>query len=453
MPSSDASVAISRLLHRRGLALAGAGLTAACAAGGLIAWPVGFGVLALLAFGLAVFPERVGEGRSEAGRADHDWEAEQRAAAAEAEVQRRITEAKDTVWKAAVGALADPFMVVDANGRVLHANASLRELFPKAAPGLPMTHVIRSPELLDAIELARKDRVRINVALEDRVPVRRKLSAWVTPVEAGSEPDAASVTIVLRDVSEEERLAQMRADFIANASHELRTPLASLRGFVETLQGPARDDEKARERFLAIMATQAARMTRLIDDLLSLSRIEMRAHVPPRGEVDLNEVANFVVQSLEPVASDFEVTLSCEPAAEPAIVRADREELVQVAQNLVHNAIKYGKEGGHVIVRVGEDPRTGFGRPRIALSVVDDGPGIAAEHLPRLTERFYRVNAAVSREKGGTGLGLAIVKNIVNRHRGDLRVTSQVGQGSSFVVVLDRLAAGSSGREQQSANN
>ena len=208
---------------------------------------------------------------------------------------------------------------------------------------------------------------------------------------------------------------------------------------METLQGAARDDPAARERFLAIMATQAIRMTQLIDDLLTLSRVEMRVHVPPRGVVDLNEVIGFVAQTLEPLARTSEATLKLLPWPGPARVRGEREELVQVFQNLVQNAIKYGREGGTVEVRIGREV-TGRGHAQqLAVSVSDDGPGIASEHLPRLTERFYRVSAAASREKGGTGLGLAIVKYIVNRHRGDLKISSAVGVGSTFTVLLDEL--------------
>jgi two-component system phosphate regulon sensor histidine kinase PhoR len=198
----------------------------------------------------------------------------------------------------------------------------------------------------------------------------------------------------------------MRADFIANASHELRTPLASLRAFVETLQGPAREDAVARERFLRLMASQAERMTRLIDDLLSLSRVEMRVHLPPRGIVELNETTAYVCQSLEPVAEVSKTALSLVRDSGPARIRGDREEIVQVIQNLIQNAIKYGREGGRVEVRVGRNAPRGASGTKVWVSVSDNGPGIAPEHLPRLTERFYRVNVASSREKGGTGLGL-----------------------------------------------
>jgi two-component system phosphate regulon sensor histidine kinase PhoR len=298
----------------------------------------------------------------------------------------------------------------------------------------------RSPELLDAVDRARTTDDRIVVQLEDRVPVERRISAIITRLALASDAAGSpALLIVFRDISDQEKLARMRADFIANASHELRTPLASLRGFVETLQGPARQDPGSRERFLAIMATQAARMTQLIDDLLTLSRVEMRVHVPPRGIVDMNELIGFVVQMLEATAQATGTSLEVERLDRPAEVRGDRDELVQVFQNLVHNAIKYGRPGGRVRVRVAREPaRMGY-PSRITVAIIDDGPGIAEMHLPRLTERFYRVNVAQSREKGGTGLGLAIAKNIVNRHRGELKITSKLGEGSTFTVLLEEL--------------
>jgi two-component system phosphate regulon sensor histidine kinase PhoR len=242
-------------------------------------------------------------------------------------------------------------------------------------------------------------------------------------------------------LTEQDRLGQMRSDFIANASHELRTPLASLRAFVETLQGPARDDANARTRFLQLMALQAERMTRLIDDLLSLSRVEMRVHLPPRGIVELNETASYVCQSLEPVAEAAKTKVAFTRQEAPARIRGDREEVVQVLQNLIQNAIKYGREGGTIDVRVGRDPPRGSAVAKVWVSVTDEGQGIAPEHLPRLTERFYRVNAASSREKGGTGLGLAIVKHILNRHRGELRIASRLGAGSTFTASFEELGS------------
>lgn len=349
---------------------------------------------------------------------------------------RGVVRSKDG-WHALIDALPEPAVTLDADGYVVHYNALVRDLFPNVRTRRPFTHVSRDPELMTAIDRAASGSEPIVIDLYERVPLERRVSATITRVAQQPGPQGLpAVLITFRDQTATDKLAQMRADFIANASHELRTPLASLRGFVETLQGPARDDPAAREKFLNIMASQAARMTRLIDDLLSLSRVEMRVHLRPTGIVDLNELAGYVAQTLEPLAEAGKATVHVHTLGRPARVRGDREELVQVLQNLVHNALKYGREGGRVDIRLTRedgDPR------RISVAVVDDGPGIAPEHLPRLTERFYRANAATSREKGGTGLGLAIVKHIVNRHRGDLRIASKVGNGSTFTVLLDEL--------------
>ena len=245
--------------------------------------------------------------------------------------------------------------------------------------------------------------------------------------------------VQFRDLSEQDRLTRLRTDFIANASHELRTPLASIKGFIETLQGPASADATARRKFLGIMEAQAARMTRILDDLLSLSRIEMREHLPPSDIFDVVSILRATVEGLEPIAREARITLEFGVAVGAAQVRGDRDELVQVFQNLIQNAIKYGHEGGRVDVTLVSHPAQSGQPPKIDIAVADDGPGIAEVHLPRLTERFYRVDTATSRERGGTGLGLAIVKHILNRHRGELNVASEPGKGSTFTVVLDAV--------------
>ncbi|MDO9384025.1 MAG: ATP-binding protein [Hyphomicrobiaceae bacterium] len=350
---------------------------------------------------------------------------------------RNATPREQDGWRALIDALPEPAITLDAAGYVMHFNAQIRDLFPNVRTRRPFTHVSRDPELMEAIDRTANARDPIVVDLYERVPLERRVSATITRVSAQSGARGLpAILITFRDQTTTDKLAQMRADFIANASHELRTPLASLRGFVETLQGPAREDPAAREKFLNIMASQAARMTRLIDDLLSLSRVEMKVHLRPTGLVDLNEIAGYVAQTLEPLAEGSSATIEVHPLDTPARIRGDREELVQVLQNLVHNALKYGREGGRVDIRLAREA----GKPsRVSVAVTDDGPGIAPEHLPRLTERFYRANVATSREKGGTGLGLAIVKHIVNRHRGDLRIASRVGQGSTFTVLFDAL--------------
>lgn len=345
-------------------------------------------------------------------------------------------------WRAVVDAIPTAALAIDAAGVVVHHNRLALELFPKIRNGLPISHVSRNPDLIGAVDRALTSDERIDVELIERVPVERRVQATVSRLARTAAPSSPHLLVIFRDLSEQDRLAQMRADFIANASHELRTPLASLRGFVETLQGPARDDPDGRDRFLRLMASQAERMTRLIDDLLSLSRVEMRVHLPPRGIVELNESAAYVCQSLEPIAELAKTDVVLHRDDGPARIRGDREEIVQVIQNLIQNAIKYGREGGRVDVKVGRDPSAGSVPARVWVSVTDDGPGISPEHLPRLTERFYRVNVASSREKGGTGLGLAIVKHILNRHRGELKIASKLGVGSTFSVIFDELPTG-----------
>ncbi len=370
------------------------------------------------------------------GRLAHEPSAAPEAATKRVQTDRMLAAS----WRAMVDAFPSAAVALDAAGNVVHHNQQAADFFPNIKAGQPISHVSRNPEFMGAIERIWNAAEAISVELQERVPVERRFFATLSRIEPKlALPGFPRVLITLRDYSEQDKLAQMRADFIANASHELRTPLASLRGFVETLQGPARFDPDARDRFLSIMATQATRMTRLIDDLLSLSRAEMRVHLPPRGVVEINETSAFVVQTLEPLAESAEVKVALHKLAAPALIRGEREEIVQVLQNLLQNAIKYGREGGSATLRIVRDPPIGHGRERITISIEDDGPGIAPEHLPRLTERFYRVSAVSSREKGGTGLGLAIVKHIVNRHRGDLKIQSRVGAGSTFSVSFDAL--------------
>ena len=335
-------------------------------------------------------------------------------------------------------ALPDPVILLNPAGHVLFCNAPARGLFASLRQGSHISSVIRTPEFLDAVSAAPERGRAVTVTYAERVPVGRRMAATVAPLTRGGER-AGNILVLLRDLTEVERINQMRADFIANASHELRTPLASLRGFIETLQSSAKQDPGARERFLPIMAEQASRMTRLIDALLSLSRVEMNAHVPPSDLVDLNDVINAAKDTLEPLAREMGFRFEFGRFPRPAIVRGDRDELVQVLQNLVQNALKYGEKGGVVRIEAKHIPSLGRQAGRYAIAVIDKGPGIAPEHLPRLTERFYRVDVASSREKGGTGLGLAIVKHILNRHRGELAIASTPGKGSTFTVMLSEV--------------
>ena len=323
-----------------------------------------------------------------------------------------------------VHALPDPALVVDAQAVVTIANEQAAEILETDPVGRHLSASLRVPDVLEAVAAATAGEGGASVDYEIRVPVPRAFRAHVSCLGPGK-----GALIVLRDLTREQQIERMRADFVANASHELRTPLAALSGFLETILGAAKSDPKAQEKFLGLMKSQAERMRRLIDDLLSLSRIEMNEHVRPSGEVDLTQVAAHVRDVLSGMAKDFgcELTLASDG---PVMVAGSRDELVQVAQNLAENALKYGSSGKRVEIIVRRNGEWA------EFSVRDHGPGIAEQHIPRLTERFYRVNVQDSRSRGGTGLGLAIVKHIVNRHRGRLVITSELGKGSTFMMHL-----------------
>jgi two-component system phosphate regulon sensor histidine kinase PhoR len=334
-----------------------------------------------------------------------------------------------------VAGMPDPVIAADRDGCVLALNEGARALAPALRLGEPVSLALRMPELVDAIGRAFARAEQQRVEYSERVPVDRWFETIAMPVRrAPGEGAPDMVLLTFRDLTPLRRAEEMRADFVANASHELRTPLAALSGFIETLQGPAREDAKARERFLDIMQEQARRMARLIDDLLSLSRIELNAHRQPDTPIDLAPIVGQVADSLQTLARDRAVTVNIE-AAGALKVLGDHDELVRVLENLVENALKYGASGKRVDIRLA--PAKGLdGEPEAQVSVRDYGPGIAPEHLPRLTERFYRVDVRESRAQGGTGLGLALVKHILNRHRGRLSIESTLGAGATFIVHL-----------------
>lgn len=347
----------------------------------------------------------------------------------------------DTGMKLLLDGMEEPAFLTDADGTLRYQNAAAAAEFGPARIGDPLAFRLRVPEILDAVQRAGRGESLPPVRFVERgTGGERHFVVRCSPLrlprpEPKRRPDF--VLLRFRDESDAVRLDRMRSDFIANASHELRTPLASLTGFIETLLGPARRDEANRERFLTIMLEQARRMGRLIDDLMSLSRHEMKAHLRPTGAVDLAEILPAVADMLTPVAEARQSVITIGSGLTDAPITGDRDELMQVFTNLVENAVKYGREGGHVTLEL-EDETGDDGRPGFRASVSDDGPGIPAEHLPRLTERFYRVDAARSREQRGTGLGLAIVKHIINRHQGRLVIRSEVGTGTTVNVWLPK---------------
>jgi two-component system phosphate regulon sensor histidine kinase PhoR len=333
-----------------------------------------------------------------------------------------------------IGGLPNPTIVLDRGGRVIAFNDAAATIAPALRRGEPALITLRMPELVEAIRRAATGGTAQRVEFFERVPLDRWFEAFVVPVKlTGAEAPSDILLMTLNDLTPLRRVEEMRADFIANASHELRTPLAALLGFIETLQGPAKADPAAREKFLAIMQGQATRMARLIDDLLSLSRIELNAHLQPSEPADLTPIVRQVADGLQTLARDRDVAIKVAVPDEAMIVLGDRDELIRALENLVENALKYGAAGKRVDITLTR-AQTRAGRPEARLSVRDYGPGIAPEHLPRLTERFYRVDVADSRAQGGTGLGLALVKHVLNRHGGRLSIESTPGEGAAFTM-------------------
>lgn len=360
-------------------------------------------------------------------------------------------------------AMPDPALLVDAEGRIVSSNLAARRQMHFEARGQFLTSILRHPDVLEAVQGAVREGATREVEYETPAQVDRHTRCYVAPVTWGVDRAAM---LVFHDQTARISTERMRADFLANASHELRTPLASVTLLIETLAGPARDNAADRDRFLGMMQVQADRMRRLIDDLLSLSRIELDEHVPPSDRADLAVVAREVADSLSPVLKERNVSLDLRIPAQPVRVVGERFQLAQVVQNLVDNAVKYTPDGGVVTVEVAasgdrEETSAQAGRRwdeagRVALltpaaaanrsyayvRVEDSGPGVSKQFLPRLGERFFRVERELGNERGGTGLGLAIVKHIVNRHRGGFLIESQPGRGSAFAAYVELAEEG-----------
>src|SRR3954469_13263990 len=357
-------------------------------------------------------------------------------AVAKREEERHANPVEAPAVSALVAGMPDPAVLLDRAGRVIHLNVAAAQLAPALRKNELAQFALRSPEIITALREAIATTEPRRATYLDQVPVDRWMELVITPVPVPTRFGGADKCMLMtfHDLTPLRRVEEMRADFVANASHELRTPLAALSGFIDTLQGPAKEDAKARERFLAIMQAQARRMARLIDDLLSLSRVELSAHVRPDTLVDILPIIRQVADGLEPLARERQVAIDLDLPQAPVLIAGDREELLRLIENLIENALKYGASGGKVIVSLAVAVLEGA--PEVRLTVRDFGPGIAPEHLPRLTERFYRVDVADSRSQGGTGLGLALVKHVLNRHGGRLSIESTLGAGASFTMQL-----------------
>lgn len=331
--------------------------------------------------------------------------------------------------------IPDPLLLVDRARRIRQANRAARALVTTNPIGQDLAAVIRDPRLLEEVDIALETRSDRSAEFDLPYPRARCFAVRIVPLAKPAE-DGTVLIVSLQDMTAVKQLEQTRVDFIANVSHELRTPLSALVGFIETLQGPAKNDPEAREKFLNIMGGQAKRMVRLVADLLSLSRIELNEHVSPTGTAAIGDVLKAVRDMLSLKAEAKGMTLAVAVPPDLPAIPGSRDELTQLFQNLTDNAIKYGAANSVVRIEARRQERGSLPGPAVSIAVTDRGEGIPREHLPRLTERFYRIDRARSQELGGTGLGLAIVKHIVNRHRGRLTIESALGEGSTFTVYL-----------------
>ncbi|MBR3371985.1 MAG: PAS domain-containing protein [Rhodobacteraceae bacterium] len=338
----------------------------------------------------------------------------------------------DAATTALIAALPQPVLLIDMAGIVKSANPTAVDLFGSHIKGAQIRAHLRQPDVAGML-----DRVLGGAQGGSANFVSSSASRETVWHVTARHVDDRTVVLSLGDVSDIEAAEAQRRDFVANVSHELRSPLTVLSGFIETLQGPAGDDVVARAEFLAIMADQAERMTGLVADLLSLSRVESAEKIRPRTVTSIDMVLKATLAALRPQIETAQITISYQVAPDIADVPGDYDQLVQVFHNLIENAIKYGYGGGRIDVVAQQMPAMpGFEGAVLRVSIRDYGEGIDPVHIPRLTERFYRVDKARSRDSGGTGLGLAIVKHILSRHRGRLIIRSAQGEGTTFDVVL-----------------
>lgn len=357
------------------------------------------------------------------------------------EKRKKHTAGLITEYETLVDSLPDILIMCNNAQKIIRTNKAAREVFGQNLANKSLSTIIPNDDLLNGVAAVLEERQgrRIEFHLDS---VMRDFRAIINLFFPAASGESIAVIITLNDITELQRVERMRAEFVANASHEIRTPLASIKGFIETLRGPARNDQTALDEFLKIMDDQATRMKNLIDDLLTLSKIQANERTLPSGKVDIAQVIKDEKEAFVWAAKDKNMTIRLDVADGLPTVLGEFNELRQVVHNLVSNALKYGNMGTEVAVNMRvtsvlpDDPNFIKLHRAVMISVIDNGEGIPREHLPRLTERFYRVDSARTRSIGGTGLGLAIVKHIINRHRGVLTIDSVVGQGSTFSVYL-----------------
>ena len=330
--------------------------------------------------------------------------------------------------------LEDQFFALDKYNLIKYLNKSAKQRFGENLIDKNISSVVRDTKLLETIEEAIKDQTTKNVNVEINLPSYQLYKIYIIPGPTHLFPETDSVVLFLKDFTEITKAQKLKTDFVANVSHELRTPLVSIKGSLETILGPASDDKVAQKKFMSIMSDQVLRMENLINDLLILSRIELEEHIKPNKIVNLNDIFTNIKSNFELILKKKKINLQIE-LMEPTLVFGDNDKLLTVFSNLIDNAIKYSQDGKNIYIKSQNSEGKLIGK-NMLINIKDEGIGIPQDLIPRITERFFRVDTEKSKKVGGTGLGLAIMKHIISQHRGDYEILSKVNEGTEIKIYL-----------------
>ena len=333
-------------------------------------------------------------------------------------------------------AIPDPIILLDSDRKIVFFNNAASKIF-NVQIHFDLVSTIRDPVLLRSVDEVLAKRISVGASLVLFNPVKLTYQVRVIPVSLATNSADMRVLLLFNDISSEIVVEKIRQDFVDNVSHELRSPISSLIGFIETIQGPAKDDAESQKKFLSIMMSEAQRMSRMVEDLLSLSRLETIERMRPDETADVTNLISTTSELFARQAQNRSMNIKLDMDVNLPSIQGDADELLQVFNNLVDNAIKYGREKTNILIKMRFIDRIpDIGDAGISIVVENQGDGINPEEIPRLTERFYRTDKGRSRELGGTGLGLAIVKHIINRHRGRLVINSNLNDKTTFTVFL-----------------
>jgi len=345
-----------------------------------------------------------------------------------------VNKREEKTKRVIIDELEDQFFALDKFNSIKYANPSALKRFGRSLIDKNISSIIRKNELLESIEKAISENRTININVEIDLPSYQFYKIYIIPGPTHLFPEPDSVVLFLKDFTEITKAQKFKSDFVANVSHELRTPLMAIKGSLETIQGPASDDEKAKKKFMKILNDQSSRMENLINDLLILARIELEEHIRPTKSVSINKIFKEIISNFEIVLKKKKITIK-NKILDNSTVLGDEKKLNTVFSNLLDNAIKYSPENKNIYITNKEN----YGKlieKSMMISIRDEGVGIPQKYISRVTERFFRVDIEQSNKTGGTGLGLAIMKHIVTQHRGDFEILSKENNGTEIKIFL-----------------